>query len=814
VRPLELALEGFRSYRAATTIDFQDRSLFGIVGPTGAGKSSILDGLIYALYGRTPQIGRETKKLITSGEPAARVQFRFAVDGVTWEVTRVLREQGASAVTLRRLGDDVPETSGERAVNDRIVEVVGLDFDSFCSSVTLPQGEFDRFLKATPTDRSKILKRIFRYERVDAIKDLAKQRAAAVDGEAKAVEAELATLPADPEQLLRDLEAERAVAQARVAELGEAAARFAAAEGVVAAAEQKLAAIRAEAARIDAAVRALPAAASLEALAGDEEAAVGRLQAALAGQEERAAASCMAEEEAARREAELGGAVLAEARSLVAQRARAAQAAATRAETIPGLQAAAEAAAAALDRHHRALAAAEEQAGAAEQALRAAEQGHAAHLLRAELRPGEACPVCEQTVDVLPGAGSVPAALEAARAAAAAARGAAGALRAKLPAVLAGSSAAAASLAASEEELVRSRSELAGVEAALAGLLGAGVDAAAEVARRDAMIAAAAGELAEARKRAAAAAEAVAAARRALDEKAGRRRRVAGELIRIATVVGAEPPGIDDDAAFLAGAAKRARDAGAALLAEAAARREAVVADEAEARELLGGLRQRLGLGPGEGLDDAFRRASEAVGALGERVARAGAAIEKRRELETRAAELQERRGVYQRIAADFTDSKFTAYLLDADRQRLAAVGSEKLFQLTGRYRFDEEGQFHLLDLLNDKVRSPDTLSGGETFLASLALALALAEAVSEGGSRLDCFFLDEGFGSLDAESLDLAMNGVTSLALPGRLIGVISHVAGVQAFLDDLIVLDKAADGSTVVVQTEGPLGYAAGAI
>src|SRR6266704_3558339 len=98
VRPLELSLQGFRSYRGGAVFDFQDRGLFGIVGPTGAGKSSILDGLIFALYGRTPQIGKDTKKLITSGEPSARVRLVFDVDGAVWEVTRVLRDQGASQV--------------------------------------------------------------------------------------------------------------------------------------------------------------------------------------------------------------------------------------------------------------------------------------------------------------------------------------------------------------------------------------------------------------------------------------------------------------------------------------------------------------------------------------------------------------------------------------------------------------------------------------------------------------------------------------------------------------------------------------------
>ncbi len=328
------------------------------------------------------------------------------------------------------------------------------------------------------------------------------------------------------------------------------------------------------------------------------------------------------------------------------------------------------------------------------------------------------------------------------------------------------------------------------------------------------MIGAAVNEATAARKEAEIAAEAARAAHRSLEAAAAKRRQLAGELIRISTILGVEGPGIEDEAAILAGAAKRARDAGAALLEEQARLRREVLADEAASRDVLARLRERLGLGPRDQIEDALQAASEAVGALGERIEQARQAIEQQGILEARIVEIQARRGTYQRLVADLTDAKFIAYLLDADRQRLADVGSEKLFQLTGRYRFDDEGQFHLLDLANDVVRSPDTLSGGETFLASLALALALAEAVSEGGSRLDCFFLDEGFGSLDAASLDLAIDGVESLALPGRLIGVISHVGGVQARLDDLIVLEKANDGSTIVIQTEGPIAYPAGSI
>ena len=80
-----------------------------------------------------------------------------------------------------------------------------------------------------------------------------------------------------------------------------------------------------------------------------------------------------------------------------------------------------------------------------------------------------------------------------------------------------------------------------------------------------------------------------------------------------------------------------------------------------------------------------------------------------------------------------------------------------------------------------DERRSARTLSGGETFQASLALALALAEQIrglaAEGAPRLDALFLDEGFGTLDPETLDTVASTIEDLGQSGRMVGVISHV-------------------------------------
>jgi exonuclease SbcC len=141
--------------------------------------------------------------------------------------------------------------------------------------------------------------------------------------------------------------------------------------------------------------------------------------------------------------------------------------------------------------------------------------------------------------------------------------------------------------------------------------------------------------------------------------------------------------------------------------------------------------------------------------------------------------------------------------LLEDRRRLLAELGSERLREMSRRYRFDTMGEFNVVDELDgDKLRETETLSGGETFLASLALALALAEAVARSGGRLQCFFLDEGFGSLDAESLDLALDGIERIVSPGRLIGLVSHVAALAQRVDDRIELGKDADGMTVVEE------------
>jgi DNA repair exonuclease SbcCD ATPase subunit len=161
----------------------------------------------------------------------------------------------------------------------------------------------------------------------------------------------------------------------------------------------------------------------------------------------------------------------------------------------------------------------------------------------------------------------------------------------------------------------------------------------------------------------------------------------------------------------------------------------------------------------------------------------------------------------YRRIASDLTDSRFVRFLLDEERASLAELGSDHFQRLSsGRYRFSDGGSFDIVDLTAaDAERKAGSLSGGETFLASLALALALAEMVARTGGRLDSFFLDEGFGALDPEHLDLAMEGIETLVAEDqeRLVVVVSHVPELRHRIEDLIELDRdPTTGDTRVVS------------
>jgi exonuclease SbcC len=150
----------------------------------------------------------------------------------------------------------------------------------------------------------------------------------------------------------------------------------------------------------------------------------------------------------------------------------------------------------------------------------------------------------------------------------------------------------------------------------------------------------------------------------------------------------------------------------------------------------------------------------------------------------------------------------FEKWMLDEALQRLVAGASEILAELSaGAYALtlDSGGaNFAVVDHANaDAVRGAKTLSGGETFLASLALALALADQVADlaagGSARLESIFCDEGFGSLDLDTLDIVATALEELGASGRMVGVVSHVRELAERLPVRFEVRKGPSTSTV---------------
>lgn len=137
-----------------------------------------------------------------------------------------------------------------------------------------------------------------------------------------------------------------------------------------------------------------------------------------------------------------------------------------------------------------------------------------------------------------------------------------------------------------------------------------------------------------------------------------------------------------------------------------------------------------------------------------------------------------------------FKASGFVSYISSVYLQQLCASANERFYKLSRqqlKLEVTDKNEFQVRDYLNNgKVRTAKTLSGGQTFQASLSLALALAESVQQQNkSKQNFFFLDEGFGSLDKESLQIAFETLKSLRKENRIVGIISHVEELQQEID-----------------------------
>jgi DNA repair protein SbcC/Rad50 len=199
------------------------------------------------------------------------------------------------------------------------------------------------------------------------------------------------------------------------------------------------------------------------------------------------------------------------------------------------------------------------------------------------------------------------------------------------------------------------------------------------------------------------------------------------------------------------------------------------------------------------------KKLEEQIGRMKERLERSR---ELREKLEIEEAALRE----YDLLAGDLRSDKFQAYVLQEVFTELVQGASARLMLLTGeRYSLQyNDDEIRVVDHDNaDETRISDTLSGGETFLTSLALALELSDQVQRavGAVNLDSLFIDEGFGTLDPDTLALVSETLQSLRVGGRMVGIITHIPELRDEFAQQVSVTKRQGFSTVEVRGVEPL-------
>ncbi|NHB85085.1 SMC family ATPase [Tessaracoccus sp. HDW20] len=192
-----------------------------------------------------------------------------------------------------------------------------------------------------------------------------------------------------------------------------------------------------------------------------------------------------------------------------------------------------------------------------------------------------------------------------------------------------------------------------------------------------------------------------------------------------------------------------------------------------------------------------------------DRLARVEADLRRVEKLSSEREAAEERRQVAGMLADHLSAKKFQRWLAGAALDVLVEAASSSLLELSGG-QFSlahEKGEFFVIDHADAEAkRSVRTLSGGETFQASLALALALSaelSSMSSTAASLDSIFLDEGFGSLDPDSLEVVAATLERLAQGDRLVGIVTHVVGLAERIPTRFVVTR--DSRTSSVTREG---------
>ena len=812
MRPLKLTLSAFGPYAAQTTLPLEALGrggLYLITGDTGAGKTTLFDAITYALYDHSSGGVRDgamlRSKYADPGTPTF-VELEFEVRGQRCTVRRnpeyprpKARGEGFTtekADATLTYADGRPPVTKAKEVTAAVTELIGLDYNQFSQIAMIAQGQFNRLLNATTEERSRIFRKLFRTQRYQKLQDALQEENARLTARRSSLNTaittvlgtlafpaqdpqreELAALSAQTEpetaqELLQALTTRQEADTARAAqELAALDTRLSTVQAALGAAEQADRLCREldqnlAHARENAQLETARAAARREALA------------ALEAQQTAAETELAALADADTRRVELG----AEAERL-AQREHALD---ELGQSLTAYQAVKAAAAAAQDRYKTA-AARQAEAGMARDRLERAFLDAQAGLLARGLAEGTPCPVCGSTHHpakaALPRTAPTQAQVNAAKQAAAAADQAAQEASAAAGAAVTREKEGRARLRKDAEALLPERFTSPDRPVPLSVTL-----------LRTAL------------------AEETQALRTAKTDLAARRSQNASACRRRQELEAQRPTRNAQRTALEAQAATAQQNAAAA---EAAVRTlEAQAAGAAPAQDLAALRAQQAAL------LDRRRPLAEQEKALNAQLQPNRKAAAEYRRLSAERQTLEQRWQWVNALAATTGGTlnskqkiRLEAYIQMQYLDRILIHANTRLMQMTaGQYELERVGaenqrsqsglDLGVIDHYNGTRRSVKTLSGGESFKASLALALGLSDEVQRtaGGIRLDTLFLDEGFGSLDDESLEQAIRVLSGLTEGDRLVGIISHVAALKDRIDRQLVVKKDRTGGSRV--------------
>ncbi|MCU1427257.1 MAG: chromosome segregation protein [Actinomycetia bacterium] len=776
MRPITLHLEGFGSFRDPTDLDFDGADFFALVGPTGSGKSTIIDAICFALYGSVPRYEDEklVGRAVALGRSEAKVSLVFDVRGERYVATRVVRARegkvyGAPKVSLERVPPDGPTevvADKVKSMKDAVEELLGLQFAHFTKCVVLPQGAFARFLHDDPSKRQDLLVRLLDLAQYERVARRARRLADDADADVRLSEQRLDTLAAATDARL-------AAATAHVERLGHLQHEIedAVPHDEKLAGELKEARTRARDAR--AACSALAAVRVPEDLLSlDDQLRIARetrVEAEATVTAADAAVERFVEEveafgDLARLERVL--AAYTDVAAIAPARAKAVASGTAPAEAVERCDALLVGFAGALD--------------AAQAELEAMQAAHAHAQLREQLTVGEPCPVCEQKVRGLPEL--LP-------------TGALADTRARVAEIRADEDQARRVREEALAQSARSRAELEALdrrEAELQNLLvdQPDADAITAVLGRARDTGAALDAARSTLKQCNAGAKRATTAERELDGRV--RQANSAYMAQRDPLVALGAPLSDGDDLVRNWRALESWAAATFPDQEAHANRaDTDVERTAEARAAARAVVVNRCRDSGVVVDDTaplnahVTAVVEAKGAAAAEAERLAAALTEATGLRKAIRQKKRDGDVARSLANLLRADHFERWLVTEALDVLVHSASDTLYRLSGgQYSLacEDGSEFVVIDHRNaDERRAARTLSGGETFQASLALALALSEQVAtlstNARSRLDAIFLDEGFGTLDADALETVASTIEHLGTDGRMVGIVTHV-------------------------------------